>query len=130
MKGQDVPLWTYLVLAVTLILVSVFASPFYESLEFTKNNNARLEAQNIAGVINMIKSSTSDNFYYKKPLPKACTIEITDLMVNVSVTSGQQENSYVSNVIQTPVKVEPATINCDKQRSLQFTKTGNSIGVS
>jgi hypothetical protein len=129
MKGQGIPMWTYLVLAVTLILVAVFASPFYQTLEFAKSNNARLEAQSIAGIINMIKSSSSVNFNYEKGLAKSCDVEINDFFVNVTVKTGDQQTSYISNIIQNLVKVEPVEINCEFQRTIRFVKRGNALAV-
>jgi hypothetical protein len=129
MKGQGVPMWTYLVLAATAILIAVYASPFYQSVEFAKANNARLEAQSIAGVINMMKSSTSSDFQYQKSLPRTCTMDISDLAVNVTIKTGDQETSYVSNIIQNNVKLARARINCETQRTLKFSKTGNVMWV-
>lgn len=130
-KGQGPPMWTYIVLATMLVVVSFLSQPLLESVEFQKANNARLEAQEIAGLINFAKTSDSYSLTYNKRLyQRDCTVEVNDRAVAVKIGSGSTQVNATVNVIQTPVRVQERQIDCRQNNNrLQIVKTGNLIEV-
>ncbi len=125
MKGFEPMTMTYISLAVVLILVSFAISPLYASIQAATKNNARLSAMEIAGVINTMKSSPSENIVYKLGLPSKCIIDIFDGFVKVST----EDTQYIADFIQTPVAVSPQPgIDC-AQKSITLEKKGSRIEV-
>jgi hypothetical protein len=126
MKGIEELEKAYVYLAITLLFVSFTISPLYETINAGIKNSARLEVKEIAGAINMVKSSTSNDFFYTIDLPKECKLKITNSVASITVS----KESYSQDIIQTPVSViETGEIDCSINRKIEIRKKGLIIEV-
>jgi hypothetical protein len=96
-------------------------------MENERENSVKLEAQEIAEIISMMKSSTGDHMLYKKPLPQGCTtIVVTENFVNLTVDNTV---SFVVPVVENAAKTKPASIGCKGKRTVEIVKRSGSIEV-
>lgn len=124
-RGTEELTKSFMYLAIALILLSFSAPSLYAAINSVTENSARLNAMEIAGVINTMKTSPSQNMEYTLDLPSKCRIDIDNHFVRVQI-----DNNYNPvELVQTPVTVSSeATIDCD-QRTLSIKKAGQSIVV-
>jgi len=124
MKGFEELTKAYIYLAIILIILSFSVSPLYQSIQVATKNTARLTALEIAGVVNMLKSSPSENLKYSLEVPAKCEIDITNGFVKVKLEGG----TYVVDFIQTPVTVSENHIDCIR-RKIIIEKNNQNIAV-
>ncbi|MBI4176373.1 MAG: hypothetical protein HY518_04150 [Candidatus Aenigmarchaeota archaeon] len=131
MKGISPIMWTYMTLALLLIILVYFSGALFASIDAAVKNNARLQAQEIAGVISMMKTSDSQTLFYTKGIPENCVIEISDDFVTVTIKNDEKETENTFAIEQSDVTVHDARINCeDKMGTVKIKKEGNFITVS
>ncbi len=114
----------FILLAVTMLLLSFSANPLYASVQAATKNSARLNAIEIAGVISMMQATPSENMTYTIDLPKNCKIEVTDRFVKMEVGGA----TYIADFIQMPAAVSPTQIDC-KYKAIDVEKTRQGIVV-
>lgn len=122
MKGFEAMTMTYISLAVLLLLSTFAITPLYASVRDATKNNARLTAMEIAGSINAMQASPSENLDFTFTLPSKCTIEITDKFVKVGI----DDSSYIFDFLITNNTILPQSIDC-KQEIMTMQKKGNII---
>ena len=127
MKGQSEQMRLYIWLLVAFIMIGSATVPLEAVSEFREKMQARLEAEEIAGVINMMKAAPSQTMHYQKAMEVRCRrIEITDRVINVSLS---RTDFYEIGVVQSRVKVTPNTLECKDRRTIQFEKNLDTIEV-
>lgn len=123
--------WAFIQVAIILVFVTWAINPIFKSLELAQQNSAKLNAQEIAGVINTMKASQSNDMTYTANLPAVkCTIEINERFVKFDITASGKRQSVVMDIIQTPVKVfgnEPL-YDCSRKR-ITIEKQNNFIQI-
>jgi hypothetical protein len=127
MKGISEAMKIFTYIAVALILVSVAINPLNASIQDAKKNTVRLAANEIAGVINIMKASPSVNLTYSRlEISASCkTVEVSNKFVRLNF----ENENYVSELIQSPVAVSAAKIDC-KKLYVTIEKKGKTITVS
>jgi hypothetical protein len=116
----------YIYLAVTLIFITFAVSPLYASVTAANTNSAKIHVKEIAGVINMVMASPSDNLAYSIDMPKNCHIEIGSTFVRLRYT----EMTITEEILQKKgFSVSPTTIDCNSGRMV-ITKSEQTITVS
>jgi hypothetical protein len=130
MKGSIEELtWAFVQVAIVLVFVAWAVTPLYKNIEQAQQNSARLNAQEIAGVINTMKASPAD-MKYRAFLPSStCTIEINSKFVKFDLSAGGRRHVVTMDIIQTPVAVSGGTFECAK-RSITIEKRGAVIQVN
>ncbi len=128
MKGMEELTKTYIYLAVTLVFITFAITPLYQTVDESTKNSARLQAKEIAGVINMMKASPSYTLDYRLQMPPQFTLKITGEFVVLSAYGKE----YVENIIRSGVSVQDfGPFDFGAQRdSITIKKSGTSITVS
>ena len=132
MKGFDDITWAFVQIAIILVVVGWTINPIYKSIDLAQQNSAKLNAQEIAGIINSMKAGKSDNILYTASLPPSnCRFEINDRFVKVEMNAGNKKQTAIVDIIQTPTKVvsNEQSIDCNK-RSIRIEKKGGIIEIN
>ncbi len=131
MKGDfDDLTWAFVQIAIVLVFVIWAINPMFKSIELAQQNSARLNAQEIAGVINIMKTGASDMTYKTALPPVACTVEINEKFVKFDIFTGGRHQVVIMDIVQTPVRVISAKPSYDcKEKTIQIAKEGGIIRV-
>lgn len=114
--------WLFVVSVIVLLMVSLSLSPLQGSYDIAKESSAMLRAQEIVGIINILRISPV-NTSHKYTLPKLeCTIKIEHNFVNVTITSGSSRQDYILYLIEpvASVVIKGEMMQCDKEKKLPF----------
>jgi len=130
MEGQSPLTKTYMYLALLLLFFSFAINPLYAAIDAGVKNNARLQAQEITGIINLMKTSSSRNLEYEINLVANCRLEINNRFVTFTVNPDTKAVNATLAIIQSDVSVDSKTIDCKNQRSLKLRKDGSWIKIN
>lgn len=130
MRGSlDEITWAFILIAIVLIIVAWALNPIYSSILAAQQNSARLNAQEIAGVINIMKTSSSD-MVYKASLPAVtCKFEVNERLVKFDLSAGGKNHIAIMDIVQTPVKIlSNQQYSCDR-KTIIIEKQGGTVSV-
>jgi hypothetical protein len=130
MKGDlDELTWAFIQVAILLVFVTWAINPIFKSLELAQQNSARLNAQELAGVINTMQASPADMTYTAYLPPVTCTVEINEKFVKFDLTAGGKRQVVVMNLIQTPTKIYGNTFQC-RNKKITIVKSNGRIDIN
>ncbi|MBI2971240.1 MAG: hypothetical protein HYY37_02355 [Candidatus Aenigmarchaeota archaeon] len=116
-------------LAVVLIVVGFFiwSGTIGPSLDEQLRGQAALNAQQIAGIINVLQASPSGTTHAYHLPARECKVKI-GIQVNFSIDEGV---SHVTDYIRTPAALEQYEFDCDEQRekTLTFSRADGRITI-
>jgi hypothetical protein len=133
MKGDfDELSFAFIEVAIILVVMIWAVDPIYKSIDLAQQNSAKLNAQEIAGIINAMKASQSDQMTYSGFLPPVtCTFEVNERFVKFDISAGGKDQIAVVDIIQTPVKVVSDRLFYEcKGRKITIERNGKIIRVS
>lgn len=120
----------YIYVLLTLVFLTFAMNPIFKSIEELSINSARLQAQELAAVINTIKTADADSVRYSMNLPAPpCRVEFNSIQVSVVKILNNKEFPYEADIIQTPVPVTPISVDCETTRSIIIEKSGSTINI-
>lgn len=120
--------WIFIVTALTLVFVVFAINPLQVAIEEAIENNAQLQAQRLASVINLVGSAPSGTSYTFDMTSTRCRVNITDSFVKITIIpSTGLEVPYVVGIIKTDAQIQ--NINFDCKRVLELKKAGNRLDI-
>ncbi|HLD38734.1 MAG TPA: hypothetical protein VJB05_00280 [archaeon] len=120
--------WIFVVTALTLVFVVFAINPLQVAIEEAVQNNAQLQTQRLASVINMMRSAPSGTSYTFSMTNTKCRVNITDNFVKLTIIpSAGLEVPYTVSTINTGTPIQ--NINFDCKRTVQFRNTGSRLDV-
>ncbi|MCX6815672.1 MAG: hypothetical protein NT120_02380 [Candidatus Aenigmarchaeota archaeon] len=128
MKGQSELTKAYIFLAVLLVFISFAINPLYGMINAGVKNNARLQAREIAGIINVMKASPG-NIDYRIDVSGSCKIEINDRFVTYTINPDKTPVSSTVSLIEGETQVENKDVACNSC-TLTLRKIDNKITVT
>ena len=126
-KGISELTWTYILLTMTLIILTIASTPLFNALEAGSRGYAKVKADEIAAIINNEKNSPSSTFLYSVPLPRDCRLEVNNNFVRMLIG----KNNGTSYIVQNRINVENKKISCSEsaKRMLDIKKSGDRLTV-
>ena len=132
MKAQSNLMWVFIGSVVVLLVLTAVSPAIQSSVDTSIKTSARLNAQNIVSIINMLQASPAVTTHtYKLPMV-LCKIEIAprDMSRYVKVTMNNDErNSYTLNIIETGMNInvlsdaENKILECSNSETVEITFT-------
>lgn len=120
--------WIFVVTALTLVFVVFAINPLQVAIEEAVQNNAQLQTQRLASVINMMRSAPSGTSYTFSMTSTKCRVNITDGFVKLTIIpSTGLEVPYITSIINMTTPIQ--NINFDCKRSVQFRNTGSRLEI-
>ena len=129
MKG--VYLTTFVLIFLTLVFMFYLYRNFSATADASTESITSLQAQQIAGIINILQATEGDSTQIYT-LPKGnCEIKISNSVTFVQY-SGNEKVSTTYGVIRTDVEIKESSIKCDplKDKSLFIRRCGSQIEVT
>lgn len=124
--------WIFVVTALTLIFIVFATSPLQAAINEAVDNNARLQSQRLASVINMI-STAPDGTSYTFEMPSSkCKAIITDSFVELTITFfGSTDISHTVSLIKTSTRISPnpSEFNCESNHNIQLIKNNGVLNI-
>ncbi|MFH0949316.1 MAG: hypothetical protein V1802_02405 [Candidatus Aenigmatarchaeota archaeon] len=128
MKGMM--LSALIVIVVVGLLLIYLVSSIFGSVALVTQTSARLNAENVAGIINMLMTS-SEQATQKYIMPKIdCTLSIKNGFVDFTVR-GKQNEIWIMPYLRSNIAVGELIENCNAQaeKELYFTKCTDMIFI-
>jgi len=118
LKAQFGVKWALVIMIVTIILVIAAVSPYQQAIEEAIATSAYIHAIEVAGIIDRLQTSPNTTLY-KYYLPDMdCKIKIGE-DVNFTVINGDEEKSYIADIIKSDIIIEPAEYECSGSENLK-----------
>ncbi|MEM7819401.1 MAG: hypothetical protein QXD48_01065 [Candidatus Aenigmatarchaeota archaeon] len=134
MKGVEPLQWAFIVLVLLLVFILFAINPLQQAIDAAIANNAMINANFLASIINLMQASAS-NMEYMLDLPKTdCIIKINEK--GVTYHSTKRDIIYTMDLIQNyklsdfskKILIPITEINC-KDKIAIIRKIGNAIMV-
>lgn len=124
MKGLTI---VTLMLIITLLVATAgfLVYVLFGSAELSTKQQARLTAEQVAGIINMMQASPSTAMHTLE-LQGKCTIVIQPPTVTVTI----EKKLSTAGIIKTDVNIRPADLKCEKTGRIYFIRCPDYIEVA
>lgn len=120
--------WIFVVTALTLVFIVFAINPLQTAIDQAVQNNAQLQAQRLASVINMMESAPPGTSYTFGMTSARCKVNITDSFVKLTIIpSAGLEIPYIVSILKTDTQVQ--NINFDCRRSVEFRKSAGRLDI-
>ncbi len=122
--------WTFILTALTLIFVVGAVNPLQAATEEAVENNARLQAMQVASSINLMSTAPDKTTYIIDTPDSRCTIRISKGVVYLEIRSldGKTLSEAVS-IIETGLDFEEKEFQCRQTPSLRLTKDKGTLRI-
>jgi hypothetical protein len=122
MKGLEPLQWTFITLAITLVIVVFAINPLQSAIDQAIASSAELTAEKLRSAINLMQVFPSVSEHTVEIKARKCKIKIDEKSVTV-----EMKTSATLNLIQTDNKIISKEIDCSNQKILKIKKFGNEI---
>jgi|GEM_PF-4527312 len=119
-------MWTYTVMVAVLIIMVISLRPLNAAIESSQRGYLQAKADELASIINSVKNSPSETFFYDTPVRRTCTIEVNSIYVRIN----DGNDDVFSYMIQTEEDVERTEVSCSAARRVRVEKRGNVVTIN